>query len=52
MTVFKRAAMCLWPGLGCGTWVFAQGVDVGGGRRTEEPSVPLRLFNNRGPREV
>ncbi len=51
-TGLKRAALCLWVGLGCGTWVFAQGVDVGGGRRTEEPAEPLRTFNNRGPREV
>ena len=50
--VLKRGAMWLWLGLGCGTWVFAQGVDVEGSRRTDDSSVPLRTFENRGPREV
>jgi len=44
--------LCLWLGLGCTNGVLAQGVDVGGGRRADEPSEPLRVFNNRGPREV
>ena len=48
----RNAVLSLWLGLGCGTWVFAQGVDLEGGRRTTEPSEPLRMFQNRGPREV
>ena len=51
-TVLKRAALCLCLGLGCGTWALAQGVDVGGGRGSGEPSEPLRVFQNRGAREV
>ncbi len=48
----KYAVMWLWVGISCGSCVFAQGVDPGGGRQTEKASIPLRVFRNRGPTEV
>ena len=35
--------------LGCATVVFAQGVDVEGGRSLEPPAKPSRIYSNRGP---
>ena len=50
MKTSLKHAVWLW--LGCGSWVFGQGVDVGGGRGSETPGEPLRVFQNRGPRDV